>query len=99
MVKEGDEAKIPLERETLAGLLERWLDHIEARGHAPKTLLENRRMTAVITEELCAKDLRKLRGHCARRGLAKRATVDLNDARHCVETAGVITRSCGSAIA
>jgi hypothetical protein len=31
-VKEASEGKIPFERETLAGLLERWLDHIEARG-------------------------------------------------------------------
>jgi hypothetical protein len=52
LVKEASEGKIPLERETLAGLLERWLDHSEARGRAPKTLLENRRMAAVITEPL-----------------------------------------------
>jgi integrase len=62
LVKDASEGKIPLERETLAGLLERWLDHIEARGRAPKTLLENRRMAAVIAQELGAKELRKLRG-------------------------------------
>jgi integrase len=62
LVKEATEGKIPLERETLAGLLERWLDHIEARGRAPKTLLENRRMAVVINEELGTKELRKLRG-------------------------------------
>ena len=62
LVKEAAEGKIPLERETLAGLLERWLEHIEARGRAPKTLLENRRMAKVISEELGAKELRKLRG-------------------------------------
>jgi len=62
LVKEANDGKIPFERETLAGLLERWLDHIEARGRAPKTLLENRRMAAVITEELGEKNLRKLRG-------------------------------------
>ena len=62
LVKDASEGKIPFERETLAGLLDRWLNHIEARGRAPKTLLENRRMAAVITEELGEKDLRKLRG-------------------------------------
>ncbi len=50
LVKEAGEGKIPAERETVAGLLHRWLEHIEARGRAPKTLLENRRMAAVITE-------------------------------------------------
>jgi integrase len=77
-VKEANEGQIPLENETLAGLLERWLAHIEARGRAPKTLLENRRMAAVITEELGTKELRKLRGrdldgfydHLRRRGLS-----------------------------
>ena len=34
----------------------RWLDHIEARGRAPKTLVENRRMAPAIAEELGAKD-------------------------------------------
>jgi hypothetical protein len=62
LVKEANEGKIPFERETLTGLLERWLDHIEARGRAPKTLLENRRMSAVIAEDLGVKELRKLRG-------------------------------------
>lgn len=62
LVKDVAEGKIPLERETVARLLERWLDHIEARGRAPKTLLENRRMAAVIVEELGPKELRRLRG-------------------------------------
>jgi len=38
----GRRGQIPLEQETLGGLLERWLQHIEARWRAPKTLLENR---------------------------------------------------------
>ena len=33
-MKDASEGKISLERETLAGLLERWLEHIEARGRA-----------------------------------------------------------------
>src|SRR5580704_852703 len=37
-------------------------DHIEARGRAPKTLFENRRMAAAIAEELRGKDLQKLKG-------------------------------------
>jgi hypothetical protein len=47
---------------TFGGLLTRWLDHIEARGRAPKTLVENRRMVAAIAEELGAKVLQKLKG-------------------------------------
>ena len=62
LVKQASEGRIPLERESLGGLLERWLEHIEARGRAPKTLLENRRMAAVITAELGTKELRRLRG-------------------------------------
>jgi integrase len=62
LVKEANDGKVPLERETLAGLLERWIAHIEARGRAPKTLLENRRLAAVIAEELGERELRKLRG-------------------------------------
>lgn len=77
-MKEAAEGNSPLERETLAGLLERWLAHIEVRGRAPKTLLENRRMAAVITEDLGSKELRKLRGrdldgfydNLSRRGLS-----------------------------
>jgi hypothetical protein len=62
LVKQAADGQIPTERETLGGLLTRWLDHIEARGRAPKTLLENRRMAAAITVELGTKDLRKLEG-------------------------------------
>ena len=62
LVKEAAEGKIPLEHETLAGLLERWLAHIEARGRAPKTLLENRRIAAEIVEELGDKQVRRVRG-------------------------------------
>jgi hypothetical protein len=62
LVKQAADGKIPLERETLAGLLERWLEHIEARGRAPKTLLENRRMATAISEELGTKELRRLCG-------------------------------------
>ncbi|HXZ62615.1 MAG TPA: hypothetical protein VEG62_07730, partial [Acidimicrobiales bacterium] len=62
LVKDAAEGKIPLERETLAGLLERWLAHIEVRGRAPKTLLENRRLATEIVEELGDKELRRLRG-------------------------------------
>lgn len=61
LVKEANEGKVPLERETLTGFLARWFEHTEAPGRAPKTLLENRRM-AVITEELGEKELRKVRG-------------------------------------
>lgn len=48
-MKEAAEGKIPVERERVAGVLDRWLEHIEARGRAPKTLLENKRMAFVIT--------------------------------------------------
>ena len=61
LVKEAAEGKIPLERETLAGLVERRLEHIEARGRAPKALLENRRMATAISEELGSKKLRRTR--------------------------------------
>ena len=49
---------MPVTKETFGGLLRRSLDHIEARGRAPKTLLENRRMTAAIAEEIGVKDCR-----------------------------------------
>ena len=62
LVSEADHGRIPLTKETFGGLLARWLDHIEARGRAPKTLVENRRMAAAITEQLGAKDLQKLKG-------------------------------------
>jgi hypothetical protein len=39
-----------------------WLEHIEARGRAPKTLFENRRLAAVTSEALGTKELRRLRG-------------------------------------
>ena len=52
----GVAGRIPLTKETFGGLLTRWLDHIEARGRAPKTLVENRRMAAAIAEELGAKE-------------------------------------------
>lgn len=61
-MREAGEGKIPVERETVTGRLERWLDHTEARGRAPKTLLENRRMAAIINEELGAKEIGQLRG-------------------------------------
>lgn len=35
-------------KETFGGLLTRWLDHIEARGRAAKTLVENRRTAATM---------------------------------------------------
>jgi hypothetical protein len=61
-VKQAAKGKIPFEHETVRGLLQRWLEHIEARGRAPKTLLENRRMAGVIADGLGTKELRKLRG-------------------------------------
>jgi hypothetical protein len=61
LVKEAAEGKIPLERETLTGLLERWLEHMEARGRAPETLLENRRLAVGMSEALGPKELRRLR--------------------------------------
>ena len=48
LVNEASKGQIPLTKETFGGLLDRWLDHIEARGRAPKTLVENRRMAAAI---------------------------------------------------
>ena len=62
LVNDASKGHIPLTKETFGGLLTRWLDHIEARGRAPKTLVENRRMAAAIAEELGTKDLQKLRG-------------------------------------
>jgi len=62
LVNDASKGHVPLTKETFGGLLTRWLDHIEARGRAPKTLVENRRMAAAIAEELGAKDLQKLRG-------------------------------------
>ena len=62
LVREANEGKIPLERETLASLLERWLAHIEARGRAPKTLLENLRLATVMAEDLGPNELRRLQG-------------------------------------
>jgi integrase len=61
LASEAAKGRIPLTKETFGGLLTRWLDHIEARGRAPKTLVENRRMAAAITEELGTKDLQKLK--------------------------------------
>ena len=61
LVNEASQGRIPLTNETFGGLLDRWLDHIEARGRAPKTLVENRRMAAAIAKDLGAKDLRKLK--------------------------------------
>ena len=40
LVNEADHGRIPLTKETFGGLPARWLDHIEARGRAPKTLVE-----------------------------------------------------------
>ncbi len=62
LVNDAANGHIPLTKETFGGLLTRWLDHIEARGRAPKTLVENRRMAVAVAEELGAKDLQKLRG-------------------------------------
>ena len=56
-MKAAGEGKIPVQRETVAGLPERWLEHIETRGRAPKTLLENRRMATIVAEELGTKRL------------------------------------------
>jgi len=57
LVNEVDHGRIPLTRNTFGALLARWLDHIEAPGRAPKTLVENRRMAAAITEDLVTTDL------------------------------------------
>ena len=62
MVNEASQGRIPLTNETFGDLLNRWLDHIEVRGRAPKTLVENRRMAAAIATELGTKELRKLKG-------------------------------------
>ena len=62
LVSEADDGRISTSTETFGGLLTRWLDHIEARGRAPKTLLENRRMAAVVSERLGSRELRKLKG-------------------------------------
>lgn len=62
LVRDASEGKVPFERETLAGLLKKWLEHIEARGRAAKTLLEIRSVAAVIAEELGEKDFRNLNG-------------------------------------
>ena len=62
LVNDASKGHIPLTKETFGGLLTRWLDHIEARGRAPKTLVENHRMATAIAEELGTKDLQKLRG-------------------------------------
>ncbi len=62
LVNDASKGHIPLSKETFGGLLARWLDHIEARGRAPKTLVENRRMATAIAEELGDKDLQKVRG-------------------------------------
>ncbi len=62
VVSEADHGRIPLTKKTFGGLLTRWLHHIEARGRAPKTLVENHRMASAIAEELGSKDLQKLKG-------------------------------------
>jgi len=48
--------------DTLGELLNRWLTHLEGLGRAPKTLVEHRRMVAVVTEGIGWIKLRKLRG-------------------------------------
>ena len=64
LVNEADQGRIPLAKET-CGDLRRPVGpvarHIEARGRAPKTLVENRRMAAAVTKELGSKDLQKLK--------------------------------------
>jgi hypothetical protein len=62
LLNDADSGRIPLTNETFGGRLTRWLDHIDARGRAPKTLVENRRLAAAITEELGSKDVQKLKG-------------------------------------
>lgn len=62
LVELASQGRLSTERDTLGGLLDRWLDHIEARGRAPKTLLENRRLATVISAELGGKELRKVTG-------------------------------------
>jgi hypothetical protein len=57
LVSEADHGWIPLTKETFGGLLARWLEHIETRGRAPKTLDEIRSLTAAVAEELGSKDL------------------------------------------
>ena len=62
LVNEASQGRIPLINETFGDLLDRWLDHIETRGRAPKTLVENRRMAAAIAKELGAKEPGRLKG-------------------------------------
>ena len=61
-MNEVDHGRIPLTKKTFGALLARWRNHIETRGRAPKTLVENRRMAATITEDLGTTDLQKLKG-------------------------------------
>ena len=62
LVKLASEGRLSTERETIGGLLDRWLSHTEARGRAPKTLLESRRLAAAISAELREKELWKVTG-------------------------------------
>jgi hypothetical protein len=62
LVTDAEQGRIPMTKETFGGLLERWLEHIEARGRASKTIVENRRMATAIAKELGSKDVQKLRG-------------------------------------
>ena len=65
-------------RHTLGELLEEYLRHQEARGRAPETLLEARRIVREVAEALGSKDLAKLKAFdldqyyagLARRGLS-----------------------------
>jgi len=45
----GDHGRIPSTKETFGDLQTHWLDHIEARGRAPKASVEIRRMAAAIS--------------------------------------------------
>ena len=49
LVSEADHGRIPLTWETFGGLLTHWLDHIKARGRAPKAFVEIRHMAAAIS--------------------------------------------------
>jgi hypothetical protein len=89
LVKLASEGRLSPERETLGGLLDRWLDHIEARGRAPKTLVENRRLATAITAELGEKELRKVTG----RDLDA-STTGCSDGASRPRVSGVTTPSC-----
>jgi hypothetical protein len=62
LVKLASEGRISTAREALGGLLGPLARSHRARGRAPKTLFENRRLATAISAELGEKELRKVTG-------------------------------------